>query len=194
MPRTAHQFEEIREYRRNQIMDTALELFAREGFYPTSISRIASKAGISKGLMYNYFSGKDDLIHAIVHKGVDKLLSAFDPDRDGVLTPYEFEYYIDESFRILEENVDYWRLYFAILMQPAVYQLVRETYTELMPRLRKIMEDHFREKGTSNPELEAVLFSALMDGISMSFVLDPCNFPLKKVKDLVIKTYRDKFI
>jgi len=66
MPRTEKQFEEIREFRKAMIMDVALELFANEGYYPTSISKIASKAGISKGLMYNYFKSKEVLITVMI--------------------------------------------------------------------------------------------------------------------------------
>ena len=44
-PRTPLQFEEIREEKRNLIMDTALEHFAREGFHATTINHIA-KHGI----------------------------------------------------------------------------------------------------------------------------------------------------
>lgn len=194
MPRTETQYEEIRENRRNQIMDTALELFAVEGFYPTSISRIAARAGISKGLMYNYFKSKEDLIHAIVHKGVEKFLAAWDPDRDGILTDMEFEFYIRESFRILQENADYWKLYFTIIMQQPVLEMVKDTYAELVPRLMKTMVDHFREKGAEDPVLEAITFSSLLDGISMNYVLDPANYPLDNIRELVIQTYRTKFL
>ena len=38
-PRTEQQFEEIREVRKREIMDAALELFATEGFDVTSISK-----------------------------------------------------------------------------------------------------------------------------------------------------------
>jgi AcrR family transcriptional regulator len=40
-PRTEQQFEKIREARKREIMDTALELFASEGYDVTSISKIA---------------------------------------------------------------------------------------------------------------------------------------------------------
>jgi len=39
-------------------MNTVLQLFANNGYESTSISKIALTAGISKGLMYNYFRAK----------------------------------------------------------------------------------------------------------------------------------------
>ena len=54
-PRSAKQFKDIRKQKTELIMETALELFAENGFHATSMSQIAKKAGISKGLAYNYF-------------------------------------------------------------------------------------------------------------------------------------------
>ena len=51
MPRTENQFEEIREAKRELIINTALHLFAESGFHTTSIRQIAKKAKISKDKM-----------------------------------------------------------------------------------------------------------------------------------------------
>ncbi|MCK5693371.1 MAG: helix-turn-helix transcriptional regulator, partial [Bacteroidales bacterium] len=84
-PRTPKQFEEIRESRRQQIMDAALELFASEGYSHCSISQLAAHAGISKGLMYNYFDSKEALLVAIIEEGMQDIMAMIDPNQDGVL-------------------------------------------------------------------------------------------------------------
>ncbi|HRW21852.1 MAG TPA: helix-turn-helix domain-containing protein, partial [Bacteroidales bacterium] len=61
-PRTPEQFEEIRLSKHKLILDTAMKLFASSGYHNTSISKIAKEAGISKGLIYNYFDSKEDLL------------------------------------------------------------------------------------------------------------------------------------
>jgi AcrR family transcriptional regulator len=48
--------------RRGQIVAAAVELFARQGFYNTTISDVARKAGVSTGLIYQYVSDKDDVL------------------------------------------------------------------------------------------------------------------------------------
>ena len=68
MPRTEEQLNQIRKDRKQAIMDTALEVFASHGYESTSISMIAKKAGVSKGLMYNYFESKEDLLAHIMWK------------------------------------------------------------------------------------------------------------------------------
>jgi AcrR family transcriptional regulator len=190
MPRTVLQFEEIREQKISLIMQTALELFASEGFYPTSISKIAKEAGISKGLMYNYFESKEDLILAIIGKGIRDLTEHLDPDHDGFLTSEEFELFINGTFRILQENLDYWKLYFATMMQPPVFKLVESKFMHLFPPLQQIVEGHFERKGVADPKLEAVFFESLLDGIFMNYVMNPEKFPLEKMKDLIIDRYK----
>ncbi len=192
MPRTEQQFEEIRESRRSQIMETALELFANEGYHTTSISRIAAQAGISKGLMYNYFAGKEELIKAIIDEGVDQMMRNFDTDRDGKLTDDEFVFFINENFRNMRENADYWKLYYAILVQPAVFKLAMGHYYELVPKMIAIMVDYFREKGVDDPEMEAMIFDAVMDGVSLNFVMRPDQYPLDHMQKMIIERFSYK--
>ncbi|WP_281951732.1 TetR/AcrR family transcriptional regulator [Nitrosophilus kaiyonis] len=50
-----------KEQRKIEIMDTALQLFAKKGYYEITISDIAKEIGMSVGNLYNYFSSKDAL-------------------------------------------------------------------------------------------------------------------------------------
>jgi AcrR family transcriptional regulator len=58
--------------RRRQILDAAARCFAREGFHRTSMQDIVRESGISAGLVYRYFEGKDDMIAAIVAEWQDQ--------------------------------------------------------------------------------------------------------------------------
>ena len=66
MPRTKEQFQKIRKETKTKILNSALELFARKGYSNTSISDIAKSAGISKGLAYNYFESKQNIIESVI--------------------------------------------------------------------------------------------------------------------------------
>jgi len=54
--------------RREQLLDVALELFAERGYGWTSMRDLAEEAGVSPGLVYHYFPGKEDLLRAVVHE------------------------------------------------------------------------------------------------------------------------------
>jgi AcrR family transcriptional regulator len=128
-PRTASQFEEIREEKRSLIMDTALEHFAREGFHNTTITRIAFQAGISKGLMYNYFKSKDELLAKIIDRSVSEIYMYFDTDRDGILTGEEFELFIRKLFTLLKEKRSFWKLFFQLMMQKDAMESYMQRYS-----------------------------------------------------------------
>jgi len=188
-PRTPEQFEEIRETKKALILDTALELFANEGFFKTSISDITKKAGISKGLIYNYFESKEDLIRTIVFNGIDNLLKNFDPNSDSILTKEELQYFIEQNFVILQKNVYFWKLYFGIIVQPQVLKLVEKELMRLFIPLYKMLENYFKSQGKKNPAAEARFFGAMIEGVYMNYVMDPKYFPIEDIKQKIIDLY-----
>jgi AcrR family transcriptional regulator len=54
--------EALVERRRAQIIAAAIELFARQGFYRTTMQEVARKAGVSAGLIYQYVTDKEDVL------------------------------------------------------------------------------------------------------------------------------------
>lgn len=52
--------------RRRQILDAATEVMSRTGFHATAMQAVADRAGISVGLIYQYFGNKDDLLLAVI--------------------------------------------------------------------------------------------------------------------------------
>lgn len=185
MPRTEEQLNRIRKDRKQKIKDTALEVFAAHGYESASISMIAKKAGVSKGLMYNYFESKEDLLGTIMKEGIDEMLPLIDPDNNGVLTKEEFIFLIDESFRIMKEKINYYRLYFSLMMQPSVMKLFADKLNEVAAPYIKIFVDYFEKKGSKNPMLEAIMVGALLDGIGFNYAFNPDAYPLDDVVELV---------
>ena len=54
--------------KRDQLIDTALDLFCRDGFHATGIDKILAKSGVAKMTMYKHFKSKDELILATLHR------------------------------------------------------------------------------------------------------------------------------
>jgi AcrR family transcriptional regulator len=127
-PRTSDQFEKMREDKITLIMDAALEHFANLGYHATTISHIAKHAGISKGLMYNYFESKEALLKAIMHKSVNEVYKYLDIDRDGCLSENKFEFFIRKIDILLKEK----RYFFQLLMQLIMQNDVREQYLKAL--------------------------------------------------------------
>jgi AcrR family transcriptional regulator len=51
---------------RQAILDAALTLFAEKGYFGTSLRDIARAVGVRESALYNYFSGKEALFHALI--------------------------------------------------------------------------------------------------------------------------------
>ncbi|MFD3314386.1 TetR/AcrR family transcriptional regulator [Streptomyces sp. NPDC058694] len=64
--------------RRRQILDGAARCFARNGFHATSMQDVLKEVDLSAGAVYRYFSGKDELIAAIVTEVLGGIRGAFE--------------------------------------------------------------------------------------------------------------------
>jgi len=58
-----------------QVLQAAEKLFAKRGFYPTTIDDIAKEARLAKGTIYLYFDSKEDLFFSAIERKLDALLS-----------------------------------------------------------------------------------------------------------------------
>ncbi len=54
--------------KREQLVDTALRLFYRDGYHATGIDKIIQEAGVARGTLYKHFKSKDDLILAVLRR------------------------------------------------------------------------------------------------------------------------------
>lgn len=57
---------DVSEERKEQILEAAIEVFARSGFHGARMDDIAKQAGLSKGALYWYFDSKDAIIQGIM--------------------------------------------------------------------------------------------------------------------------------
>jgi AcrR family transcriptional regulator len=60
------------EEKRRLILDAAVRVFAQKGFHTSRVGDIAEEAGVAHGLLYHYFSSKDEVLETIFreHWGV----------------------------------------------------------------------------------------------------------------------------
>ncbi len=191
-PRTPEQFEEIRESRKQQIMDAALELFAMRGYANCSIAQLASHSGISKGLMYNYFESKEALLATIIEDGMREILEYFDPDHDGVLTTEELTGFIRKVFSSIRENQQFWILYINIVLQPRVKAFLEgEPFSKVMDQYGPMLMAYFTEMGFEDPALEMLTFSALIEGFGVLMVY---AYPSVELPDELLNSYEERVI
>ncbi|MBA9077396.1 TetR/AcrR family transcriptional regulator [Rufibacter quisquiliarum] len=159
------------------ILEAAVELFAEHGFEGTSIRQIAVKAGISLGLLYNYFSSKEELLKAIILRGrkSEKL------EKPEGLTPFQaLEHQVRNFFQELQQQPTYWRLLYLLRLQPSLKNsLGAELEKETQAQANSLVSQ-LAAAGSHSPSAEAALMLATLDGIAQQYLTVP-NFPLQDV-------------
>ena len=58
------------------ILDAAVRVFARQGFHTCRVSDIADEAGVAYGLVYHYFSSKEEILDTLFLERWDVMLAA----------------------------------------------------------------------------------------------------------------------
>jgi len=190
MPKTEDQFKEAREIRKSEIKDTALDLFARFGYHSTSISKIAKEANMSKGLLYNYYDGKQDLLKDIIMTGFKKLTQL---NNNNYETDEDIVQFIEKTIEEVKASPAYWKLYFSLLLQPSVYESIIKDFTELFNNFFSKIVGYFQKKGVKNPVAEVLLLTASLDGVCMNYVSDTDFFPIDDIKEIYIERFKQTF-
>lgn len=169
------------------MVEVALRLFALKGYEATSIRAIAQEAGISLGLLYNYFKSKDELLEEIFRRSVEDVHASFalHPEQGGT----GIEQHIRQTVKLLKEKKSFWKLLHGIRLQSEV---VRQLMTEMQQQTAYI-EDRIKqnlvEAGIPFPDLEAKLLFATIDGMAGHFLLYD-NYPIDDVASLLIMKYK----
>ena len=188
-PRTKEQFAEMREQKSQLISEKALELFAEHGYEATSISMIAKEAGVSKGLIYNYFSSKEEILKEIIEHVVSSVWERLGIEGLEKVDKADMEKFIEASIDLVIEDPQHYRLYFAIFTQKQVLNLVMEDMMKRAAPYIKLIYTYYAEQGIEQPEVWMRYMSASVDGIQMHIMLDPEGFPAEEVKKLLLKQF-----
>ncbi len=61
-----------RRERRDQLLESALEVFVAQGYHAAAMDDIAERAGVSKPVLYQHFPGKLDLYLALLDASCDR--------------------------------------------------------------------------------------------------------------------------
>jgi TetR/AcrR family fatty acid metabolism transcriptional regulator len=63
--------------KRTLILDAAVRVFARRGYHGSRVGEIAEEAGVAHGLLYHYFSSKEQVLHTIFRENWGELIERF---------------------------------------------------------------------------------------------------------------------
>jgi|SRR5690625_437834 len=181
MPNKPLNRDERKQKTKKQLLDKATEMFAEQGFHNTSLNKIATSLGYTKGAIYTHFKSKQELFLAVFQqqqKDDIETISEFVNQYPLIL---DFIYAMESHHKFERENNQVW----SILRLEFLLQALRED--ELRIKLSKIVEqsriqianllEHYAKTGQlSNLEVSlselAFLIVSLDIGLGIQYYID----------------------
>ena len=102
---------------KKKTLESAIKLFAKQGYNGTSTLQIAKEAGVSQATVFKYFKTKEDLLYTIIVPVIPKLFSSFLGRVKKANSIQELiSYVVRDRFEFLEENRNTVRIVFSELL------------------------------------------------------------------------------
>lgn len=175
-------------------MDVAVELFADNGYSSTSISQIAEKANISKGLLYNYFKSKEELLHAIISRNSTDMMNMIDPNNDHIISEEEALDFFDLFFLALKNNTSEMRKYFQLTFQPEVMNFLTHEYMARRDfRYSRMFLDFFEKRHEKKARIMILHLINTLKGFSIQYTFTPELFS-NDIVDSYKEYLKDTFV
>src|SRR5579871_6561147 len=163
--------------KRQRILDAAVRVFAKKGFYATRVSEVAKAAGVADGTIYLYFKSKEELLVSLFEDRVERLLAFLHtelPATAGVSA--KLRRIIELQLGLLEGERDLAEVVTVILRQST--RLMKEyaapKFMAYIGAIARVVADgqasgELRED--VSPHLAARAIFGALDGITMTWAL-----------------------
>lgn len=174
----------VRKNTKEQILESALNLFSNNGYDNTSVKEIAQKANISHGLLYNYFDSKEDLLRQLFVLGSENVKNSFKQlytQSDSLVR------LILTIFDVFDANEDFWRLRNSLKLQKHLSRIFAKEINSINDLIIGHLTAHLKNQRSENYRLEAQYLFTVIDGISINYLWDK-SYPIEQIiKMLLLK-------
>jgi AcrR family transcriptional regulator len=183
--------------KRRVILDAAVRVFARQGFHTCRVSDIADEAGVAYGLVYHYFSSKEEILDTLFLERWDVMLAAIAEADASDRSPREklhaIAAFIIDSYR---HDPD--------MMKVIIVEVTRAANTFGRTHLAKIRDayaqiativSHAQDEGVFRPEITpefaAQAFYGCVEQVLTGWIFDSVpvgEHELERAKMLIVET------
>jgi AcrR family transcriptional regulator len=157
------------------ILNTALELFSKNGYDATSVAEICESAKVSKGAFYHHFPSKQDLFLDLMRTWLEDVNGLFQSAEVGTANiPQVFDNmagFSGEFFDALEGGfpilLEFWT---QANRQPAVWQRVVEPYHQFLNFFTELVRTGM-DQGAFEKSLDAEVAARVITAVAMGLLL-----------------------
>lgn len=153
--------------KKEKILDSALILFANEGFAATSTSKVAQHAGVSEGLIFRHFGNKYGLLDAIIKEGEERAKKLF----STIVFESDPKEVIRKTIGLIDiiakskEDFEFWKLQYKIKWETEKYG------EQKLEAIHHALEVAFTELRYEMPVEEAQMLLITIDGFATRLCL-----------------------
>ncbi|MBP2675318.1 MAG: transcriptional regulator, TetR family [Deltaproteobacteria bacterium] len=163
--------------KRNRILQAAIEVFSRKGFFNSKVSEIARASGVADGTIYLYFKNKDDLLISLFEEKMGEVVADVRQKIQGGGNALDrLKIFIENHMGLLDCEAGLIEVLQVELRQSSKFlkDYTPVKFFEYLDVLSGILEAG-KEEGVFRPDLNVgvarrVVFGA-MDELSRTFIL-----------------------
>lgn len=170
------------------LIKAALKLFGKNGYASTPVSLIAKTAGVSQGLLYNFFASKEDLLKEIMRLGFRDIQLSMATYASSTDPKASITLHVRKTIEIVKENRALWKLLHSLRLQEKVATTMQKQFRVVVQSAVQTFQQAFKNLGIAHPDMEALLFLSQIDGMVILYLQDP-ETPIDEMGKLLIKRY-----
>jgi TetR/AcrR family fatty acid metabolism transcriptional regulator len=170
--------------KRREILQAAMQVFARDGYHRAKIESVAEEAGIGKGTVYEYFKSKADLFIALHDHMLTELKSFYMKELAEIREPtLMLERFIEVAFETFRGWEPFFLVFFDFWAEGGRGQAAIIT--------SGVQDGSFRQV---DPALTAASLLASLDGLVLQWLCDRNAFDLdlmrKNLTESILRSLR----
>ena len=178
--------------KKKRIIESAITLFATNGYENTSVAAICEHSNVSKGLVFHHFKNKDGLLREVfmrmaeiineVGDCVENINKKQNP-KDRLIN------YLEQIFLSMAsaEHKLYYQFNFQILCQRSTRALLKDLFDERYQLMMTSFEEILSDIPAAIPQVDSHMIIAEIDGIALNYLFANNDYPLIKIKDRFIQ-------
>lgn len=184
---------------RQEMLATALDLFAQKGYHNVSVHEIAEKSEFAIGTLYKFFQNKEDLYKALVlelcNEFEDSITRAIEQPQDEV---EKLRSYVRAKTAVFHHNLPSIRLFLAesrgtsFNIKPGLDDGIRKRYYNYLESLAAIFESGIKKqrfKKIADPYYLAVALASIIDAFLLLWLDMPESHSYPEDPDVILNIF-----
>jgi AcrR family transcriptional regulator len=163
--------------RYNSILDSAARLFAEVGYEAATTNAIAQEASVPIGSLYQYFSGKEDILHALADRYLEGMRElheeAFSADISGLSIEEIVDRQIDPYIAFSEEHLGFKHAFLGADVSAEVAAAMAELDDAVLAEIRLSLQRFNDRLSDERAALAAAVLKGMVKGLFGTLESDP---------------------